>query len=248
MSRISKFLILQACIFLLPLTAAAEPGRFETDIIRTSDGLLQVTFLGHASLEMDFHGRHIYIDPCGEVTDFSKMPKADIILFTSEHRDHFDLKAIEELRSENTLVVLTELCAAKYAEGIVMKNEDVKIVQGIRIEGVPAYNIVHKRVSGFPYHLKGMGNGYIITFGDTRIYIAGDTEKIPEMEELGDIDVAFLPVALPDAMTLEMAADAVKVIKPKIFYPYRYGDTDISELKELLKGQSGTEVRVRNMK
>ena len=248
MSRISKFLILQACILLLSFTAAAAPDGFETDMCSTSEGRLQITFLGHASLEMDFHGRHIYIDPCGEVTDFSKMPKADIILFTSEHRDHFDLKAIEELRSENTLVVLTELCAAKYTEGIVMKNEDVKIVQGVRIEGVPAYNIVHKRVSGFPYHLKGMGNGYIITFGDTRIYIAGDTEKIPEMDELGDIDVAFLPVALPDAMTLEMAADAVKVIKPKIFYPYRYGDTDISELKELLKGQSGTEVRVRNMK
>jgi L-ascorbate metabolism protein UlaG (beta-lactamase superfamily) len=92
-----------------------------------------------------------------------------------------------------------------------------------------------------------MGNGYIITFGDTRVYIAGDTEKIPEMNELSDIDVAFLPVALPDTMSVEMAADAVKAIKPKFFYPYRYGDTDISELKELLKGQSETEVRVRNM-
>jgi len=248
MSRIFKLLILQGCIFLLSLTAAAEPGRFETDTITTSEGRLQITFLGHASLKMDFHGRHIYIDPCTEVADFTKMPKADIILFTHEHSDHFDLKALEELRSENTLVVLTELCAVKYAEGIVMKNEDVKIVQGLKIEGVPAYNIVYKRASGFPYHLKGMGNGYIITFGDTRVYIAGDTEKIPEMNELSDIDVAFLPVALPDTMTVEMAADAVKVIKPKFFYPYRYGETDISELKELLKGHSETEVRVRNLK
>jgi len=248
MSRIFKLLILQACIFLLSLTASAEPGRFETDTITTSEGRLQITFLGHASLKMDFHGKHIYIDPCTEVADFTKMPKADIILFTHEHGDHFDLKALEDLRSENTLVVLTELCAAKYAEGIVMKNEDVKIVLGLKIEGVPAYNIVHKRASGFPYHLKGMGNGYIITFGDKRLYIAGDTEKIPEMNELSDIDVAFLPVALPDTMTVEMAADAVKVIKPKFFYPYRYGETDISELKELLKGHSETEVRVRNLK
>ncbi len=248
MSRVLKFLIFQACIFLLAFAAAAEPGQFETDIIRTSDGRLEITFLGHASLKMDFHDRHIYIDPCTQVADFSKMPKADIILFTHEHSDHFDLKALEELRSENTLVVLTEICAAKYAEGIVMKNEDVKIVQGLKIEGVPAYNIVHKRPSGFPYHLKGMGNGYIITFGDKRVYIAGDTEKIPEMNELSDIDVAFLPVALPDTMTVEMAADAVKVIKPKIFYPYRYGDTDIAELMELLKGQPETEVRIRNMK
>ena len=248
MSRIFKLLILQGCIFLLSLTAAAEPGRFETDTITTSEGRLQITFLGHASLKMDFHGRHIYIDPCTEVADFTKMPKADIILFTHEHSDHFDLKALEELRSENTLVVLTELCAVKYAEGIVMKNEDVKIVQGLRIEGVPAYNIVHKRASGFPYHLKGMGNGYIITFGDTRVYIAGDTEKIPEMNELSDIDVAFLPVGPPHTMTVEMAVDAVKAIRPKIFYPYTYGDTDISALVELLKCESDTEVRVRNMK
>src|SRR5208283_5176706 len=124
MSRIFKLLILQGCIFLLSLTAAAGPDRFETDTITTSDGRLQITFLGHASLKMDFHGRHIYIDPCTEVADFSEMPKADIILFTHEHSDHFDLKAIEELSGENTLVVVTEICAAKYAEGIVMKNED----------------------------------------------------------------------------------------------------------------------------
>lgn len=248
MSRVLKFLIFQACIFLLAFAAAAEPGQFETDVIRTSDGRLEITFLGHASLKMDFHGRHIYIDPCTQVADFSEMPKADIILFTHEHSDHFDLKAIEELRSEDTLVVLTEMCAVKYAEGLVMRNEDVKIVQGLQIEGVPAYNIVNKRPSGFPYHLKGMGNGYIITFGDRRVYIAGDTERIPEMSELSDIDVAFLPVSLPDTMSVEMASDAVKVIRPKIFYPYRYGDTDIAELIERLKGQAETEVRVRNMK
>ncbi len=248
MSRVLKFLVLEVCILLLPLGAATGADRFETDTISTSEGKLQITFLGHASLRMDYHNRHIYIDPCSKVADFSKMPKADIILFTHEHGDHFDLKALEELRSENTLVVLTEICAAKYPEGIVMKNEDVKIVQGLKIEGVPAYNIVLKRSSGFPYHLKGMGNGYIITFGDKRVYIAGDTEKIPEMDELSDIDVAFLPVALPDTMSVEMAADAVKVIKPKIFYPYRYGDTDIAQLLELLKDQSDTEVRIRNMK
>ncbi|MGA2404718.1 MAG: MBL fold metallo-hydrolase [Syntrophobacteraceae bacterium] len=248
MRRILKLSILQACIFLLPFAATAKPDRFETDIIKTSYGRLQITFLGHASLEMDFHDKHIYIDPCTEVADFSKMPKADIILFTHEHGDHFDLNAIEELKSENTLVVLTEACAAKYGEGIVMKNEDVKIVQGLKIEGVPAYNIVHKRSSGFPYHLKGVGNGYIITFGDMRVYIAGDTEKIPEMDELSDIDVAFLPLKLPETMTVEMAVDAVKVIRPKIFYPYNYDGADIAELAELLKRQPDTEVRVRNMK
>ncbi len=240
--------MLQACFLLLPLGAAAMADQVDSDIIKTSDGRLQVYFLGHASLRMDFHDRHIYVDPSTEVVDFSKMPKADIILFTHDHSDHFDLKAIEELRSEHTLVVLPEICAAKYGEGIVMKNEDVKIIQGLKIEGVPAYNIVHKRSSGFPYHLKGIGNGYVITFADKRVYIAGDTEKIPEMNELSEIDVAFLPVALPDAMTLEMAVDAVKAIKPKILYPYRFDDTDISELEKLLKGQAETEVRVRKMR
>jgi L-ascorbate metabolism protein UlaG (beta-lactamase superfamily) len=145
-------------------------------------------------------------------------------------------------------VVLTESCATQYKEGIVMHNEDVKIVQGLKIEGVPAYNIVHKRKSGFPYHIKGMGNGYIITFGDKRVYVAGDTEKIPEMKELSDIDIAFLPVSLPNTMTVEMAADAVKVIRPKIFYPYHFDSTDLSELVELLKGQTETDMRIRNMK
>jgi len=248
MGRVLKFLMLEGWLVLLCVGLAAAADRFETDILKTSDGRLQITFFGHSSLGMEYHNRHIYIDPCSKSADFSKMPKADIILFTHEHSDNFDLNALEELRNENTLVVLTEICAAKYPEGIVMKNEDVKIVQGLKIEGVPAYNIVYKRISGFPYHLKGMGNGYIITFGDMRVYIAGDTEKIPEMNELSDIDVAFLPVGLPDAMSVEMAVDAVKTIKPKIFYPYRYGDTDISELKNLLKDQSETEVRVRNMK
>ncbi len=248
MSKLSKFLILQACIVLFPFVAAAAPDRFETDIIKTSAGPLKIIFLGHASLGMDFHGKHIYIDPCGKVADFSKMPKADIILFTHDHCDHFDLETLDELRSENTLVVLTQTCAVHYGEGIVMRNEDVNIIQGLKIEGVPAYNIVQKRPSGFPYHLKGIGNGYIITFGDKRVYIAGDTEKIPEMGELSDIDVAFLPVGPPLTMTVEMAADAVKAIKPKIFYPYSYDDTDINELVELLKCVPDIEVRIRNMK
>jgi L-ascorbate metabolism protein UlaG (beta-lactamase superfamily) len=240
--------MLPACILLFPLLAAGATERFETDTIKTSAGPLRIIFIGHASLGMDFNNKHIYIDPSRQVADFSKMPKADIILFTHDHSDHFDLETLEELRAESTLVVLPQVCAVHYGEGIVMRNEDVKIVQGLKIEGVPAYNIVQKRPSGFPYHLKGVGNGYIITFGDKRVYIAGDTEKIPEMNELSDIDVAFLPVGPPHTMTIEMAADAVRAIRPKIFYPYNYGDTDISELVELLKSDSDTEVRIRNMK
>ena len=241
--------IIVAVLFLVFSPAFSAPPRaFETDTFDTFGGPLTIGFLGHASLLMGFGGKHIYIDPWAETADLSQLPKADIILLTHDHKDHFDLKAIEALRNENTLVVLTESCAFHYQEGIVMRNEDVKIVQGLKIEGVPAYNIVHKRPSGFPYHPKGLGNGYIITFGDKRVYVAGDTEKIPEMNELTEIDIAFLPVNLPYTMTIEMAADAVKTIKPKIFYPYHFNETDVSELEKLLKPETDVEVRIRKMK
>jgi L-ascorbate metabolism protein UlaG (beta-lactamase superfamily) len=247
MHKATGFFMFFVLIFFFFPDANVRAGGAEPDTISTSDGRLEIDFLGHASIRLHFHNKNIYVDPFSGAADFSKLPKADIILYTHEHDDHFDLDALETLKSENTLVVLPEICASKYSEGIVMRNEDVKIVLGVRIEGVPAYNIVQKRLSGFPYHLKGIGNGYVLTFGDKRIYIAGDTEKIPEMGELGDIDVAFLPVSLPDAMTIEMAADAVRTIKPRIFYPYRYGNTDLAGLVELLKAQPGTEVRIRKM-
>ncbi len=236
-------------LFFLSLLVPALPSAhaFETDTFDTTGGQLKISFFGHASLMFVYNGKNIYVDPCGQYADFTKLPKADIILFTHEHKDHFDIDALETLRKENTLVVLTESCAFQYKEGIIMRNEDVKIVQGLKIEGVPAYNIVHKRPSGFPFHPKGLGNGYIVTFGDKRVYIAGDTEKIPEMNELSQIDIAFLPVNLPYTMTVEMAADAVKAIKPKVFYPYHYGETNLSELTELLKPLTEVEVRIRQM-
>lgn len=247
MKKMVTTVVMFSLCVLFSLTVKA--AQFETDSFETSLGPLKITFLGHASLLFHFNDKNIYIDPFGEVADFSLLPKADIILFTHEHRDHFDLNALETLHTDNTLVVLTEACAIKYKEGIIMRNEDVKIIQGLKIEGVPAYNIVHKRSSGYPYHLKGIGNGYIVTFGDKRVYIAGDTEKIPEMKELSEIDIAFLPVNVPYTMTVEMAADAAKVIRPKVFYPYHYDGSDLTELAELLKAQaSETEIRIRNMK
>ncbi len=130
-----------------------------------------------------------------------------------------------------------------------MKNNDSKTIQGIEVEAVPAYNVVHKRDNGEPFHSKGNGNGYVLTLGDKRIYIAGDTENIPEMKDLKNIDIAFLPMNLPYTMTLEMAA-AAKMFDPKILYPYHFGETDTGKLVELLKDMPGTdiEVRIRKMK
>jgi L-ascorbate metabolism protein UlaG (beta-lactamase superfamily) len=190
----------------------------------------------------------IQVDPFSSVADYSGFPKANLILITHEHRDHLDPVALEAVRTDRTVVILTETCAAKIPGGIVMKNGDVETVGGLTIEAVPAYNLVHMRSEGIPYHPMGIGNGYVITFGDKRIYVAGDTENIPEMKNLKNIDYAFLPMNLPYTMTPEMVADAANAFKPRILYPYHFGDTDTNQLVELMKTSPEIEVRVRNMK
>jgi len=218
---------------------------FEEDVIKSEAGDLKITFLGHASLMFGYQGKTIYVDPVGNPSgtpvDYSKLPKADIILVTHEHFDHLDPKAISTLRKEQTKIILTKACAEKVSGGTVMKNGDTLTVQGIKIEAVPAYNIVQK------FHPKGVGNGYILNFDKTRVYVAGDTENTPEMKQLKNMDVAFLPMNLPYTMTPEMVADAAKAFQPKILYPYHYGQTDPNKLIDLLK-DSKTQVRVRKMK
>jgi L-ascorbate metabolism protein UlaG (beta-lactamase superfamily) len=221
---------------------------FEEDIIKTSAGDLKITFIGHGTLMFTFDDKIIHIDPVSRETDYNKMTKADLILITHEHGDHLDSKAIKAIRKENTEIVLTKICAKEVKDGIVMKNGDVKTVSDLKIEAVPAYNIIHKRDNGRPFHPKGDGNGYVITFGDKRVYVAGDTESTPEMKKLKDIDIAFLPMNLPYTMTPEMVADAAKAFKPKILYPYHFGNTDISQLLKLLEGEKEIEVRIRKMK
>ncbi len=154
---------------------------------------------------------------------------------------------MDALRTADTEVVLTEVCAEQVSGGMVMHNGNVKQVKGLKIEAVPAYNNVHMRSPGVPYHPKGRGNGYVLTFGDKKIYVGGDTENIAEMKELNDIAVAFLPMNLPYTMTPAMVADAARMFKPAILYPYHYGQTDISELIELLKEDQEIEVRIRKM-
>jgi L-ascorbate metabolism protein UlaG (beta-lactamase superfamily) len=129
-----------------------------------------------------------------------------------------------------------------------MQNGDVRTVGGVTIEAVPAYNLVHMRDSGEPFHPKGNGNGYLVTFGDKRVYIAGDTENIPEMKALKNTDIAFLPMNLPYTMTPEMVADAARMFRPRVLYPYHTGETEVAKLAALMKDQKDTEVRIRNMK
>jgi L-ascorbate metabolism protein UlaG (beta-lactamase superfamily) len=240
--------LLGPCLMFASLFAAAA-GPFETDTLRTSGGELQLTFIGHGTLMFQFKGRVIHVDPVASAADYAQLPKADLILITHEHGDHFDPKAIETLRTPTTTLVLTARCAEKLPGGIVMANGEEKTLLGIPIRAVPAYNIVHQRPNGGgPFHPKGEGNGYVLTFGGTRVYVAGDTENVPEVRALKGIDVAFLPVNLPYTMTPEMAADAVRAIAPRIFYPYHFGNTDTARITELLKDLKGTEVRIRKLK
>lgn len=222
--------------------------KFEEDVIKTKTGDLKITFIGHGTLMFEYKGKVVHVDPYGRLADYSKLPKADLILVTHEHGDHLDTKAIRIIRQEKTKVVLTKPCTKKVSGGIVMKNGDVRTVGELKIEAVPAYNIVHKRSSGEPFHPKGRGNGYVVTFGKTRVYVAGDTENIPEMKKLKKIDIAFLPMNVPYTMTPEMAADAAKAFGPKILYPYHYGQTDPNKLVNLLKDSKKTEVRIRKMR
>jgi len=228
--------------------AAVAAGGLEQDLIPTTGGNLKISFLGHASLMFEFDKIVVHVDPVGDLAVYRKLPKADLVLLTHEHSDHLDEEVIELLHKPGTTdLILTAKAAGRMKSGTVMANGQSLSRKGIEIEAVPAYNIVHMRSLGMPFHPKGEGNGYVLTFGDKRVYVAGDAENIPEMKNLKAIDIAFLPMNLPYTMTPEMTAAAARVIKPKILYPYHFGETDTSKLVGLLKNDKGIEVRIRNM-
>jgi L-ascorbate metabolism protein UlaG (beta-lactamase superfamily) len=227
-------------------TVMGQAG-FERDTIKTSAGNLIITFVGHASLVFTFQDRNIYIDPVMQMADFSLFPKADAILVTHDHGDHFDPVAIEKLTKPETEIYLTQLCYDKLKKGKVCHDGSFFIAAGIPGETIAAYNITRLRGNGLPFHPKGEGNGYVLTFGQIKVYIAGDTELTPEMRKLKDIDIAFLPIGLPYTMEPGMAIDAAKLLKVKILYPYHFNNSDPETLVRSLISTS-TVVRVRSLK
>lgn len=231
----------------LAIAPVGAEERNMMDVIKTSGGKLEVTFVGHGSLVFSYQGTVVHVDPWSQLADYTKMPKADLVLVTHEHRDHLDPAAIEAVRKKDTEVLVNASSADRVPGSQVMENGDVKTLQGLRVEAVPAYNVVHMRGEGQPFHPRGSGNGYVLTFGDKRVYVAGDTENIPEMKDLSDIACAFLPMNLPYTMTPEMVAAAARTLAPQILYPYHYGETDPALLEGLLEG-SGIEVRIRDMR
>lgn len=223
---------------------AAPPA---SDTFDTAAGPLTVAFIGHGSLRFDFAGKTVYVDPYAKVGDYGAMPPADLVLLTHEHGDHLDPAALARITGPDTPIIETGACLEKLGRGTVLENGQATEVLGIGIAAVPAYNIQHKRESGEPFHPKGRGNGYVLTFGGLRVYVAGDTEDVPEMAGLAGVDVAFLPMNLPYTMTPEMAAHAARMVRPKVLYPYHYGDADPRKLATLLAGD-GIEVRVRELR
>lgn len=231
-------------LIFISLSVIMAQTNIQKDVYKTSKGNLTVDLLGHASLFFEFGGKIVHVDPCGQFGKYDKLPKADIILITHHHADHFDVSAIKSISKKNTKIVLTKTAFDMINKGIVMSNGQSKKIDGFEIEAVPAYNTTDGREK---YHPKGRDNGYIIQFADMRVYIAGDTENIPEMKEIKNINIAFLPMNQPYTMLPKQAADAAMIIKPGVLYPYHFGNTDVSELQKLLDGQKDIELKIRNM-
>ncbi len=218
----------------------------ETDIFVTAGGkLVKLHALMHSSMRIEYDGRNLYIDPCsnlrGRTVDYTSMPKADIILVTHEHFDHYDTAAIRQLTADSTLLIMNPRCVELYGTGTAMANGDRRqLADGISLDAVPAYNITADHLQ---FHPKGRDNGYILTLDGLRIYIAGDTEDIPEMADLKDIDIAFLPCNQPYTMTPEQLVNAAKMVNPKVIFPYHYGETDVTTIPAQLPA---IDVRIRH--
>lgn len=220
----------------------------QSDSYLTKMGELNITLVGHASLIFEINGKVIHVDPYSKVADYSTLPKADLILLTHEHSDHLNLSAIDKIKKENTRFIVSKVCADSLTYGDVLNNGDKATFEGIEIQAVPAYNMISKKPDGEFYHPKGRGNGYILTFGTEKVYIAGDTENIPEMKQLKDIYIAFLPKNTPYTMTDEMFIDAVKTVSPVYLYPYHFSDfNDKKILKALEKENNKSKLLVRSM-
>ena len=222
---------------------------YEIDIFKTANGkTIKIYSLMHACVRIVYEGEEIQIDPVRQLgsrtIDYSSMPKANYILVTHEHQDHYDKGAIDMLTGATTEFITNKRCAEMYGKGQVMVNGDeATISSDITIEAVPAYNTTEGREK---FHPKGRDNGYILTLDGTRIYIAGDTEDIPEMANIKDIDIAFMPCNQPYTMTVEQLLKAARTVKPKVLFPYHFGQTDVSSVPAQLKND-GIEVRVRKL-
>jgi len=250
---LSSPLVLTASMVLVLLLGMSTPSarsaeKIEGDHLATSDGDLIIRPINHATFAMSWKDRAIYVDPVGTSKRFDGLPRPDLILVTDIHGDHLSPETLEAVADSKTTIVAPSAVAEKLPEKLrkqatVLANGETKSVAGVSIEAVPMYNLTADRLK---YHNKGRGNGYVVALGGKRVYISGDTEDIPEMRALKNIDVAFICMNLPYTMTEEQAASAVREFKPKIVYPYHYRGSDVEKFKKLVGDGSGFDVRLRD--
>lgn len=251
MNAISGRALKSSAILALAMATAPALGALEgiagkeSDSFDTGAGQLEIAFLGHASLALKYQGKLIYVDPVSRYGDFPAYPGADLILVTHEHGDHLDAGSIAALSRPTTRVVLPEASRKKLGSGEALEHGAKLEAAGVAVIAVPAYNTTPAQLGYHPKERRD--NGYVLEVGKLRIYVAGDTEPIPEMKSLGPIDIAFLPMNQPYTMTPAQVAAATRTIKPRILYPYHFGDTNTAALTELLAGQKATEVRLRKL-
>jgi L-ascorbate metabolism protein UlaG (beta-lactamase superfamily) len=223
---------------------SVETAPRATDTIRTAKGDLTVTPLKHASLVFGFAGHTIYVDPAMDAP-IERLPRADYVFISHTHPDHMDPAMLDKLRKPSTVVVAPQAVADKIAGVTVLPNGARKSFGDFEVEGIAMYNLVRGPAAGKLFHDKGQGDGFVFTFGDTRVYVSGDTECTPEMKALANIDVAFVCMNLPYTMPPKEAAECVNAFKPRVVYPYHYRGSNLDEFKSAVTAP-GVEVRVRN--
>lgn len=214
-----------------------QPAKvISSDSYQTSNGELNVTLVGHGSVMFEHQGKIIHVDPYSKVAEYSDLPKADLIILTHEHGDHLDTTVINKIKKPETQFIVSQVCNEQLGYGNVMNNGDTKTFGEVSIHAVPAYNMVNKKPDGEFYHPKGRGNGYVFIFGDKKVYVAGDTENIPEMKALkaDNIYIAFLPKNLPYTMTDDMFIDAARSVSPVFLYPYHFSELDENKISQAL--------------
>lgn len=234
-----RSILLLAALFCCPLVQAAER---KVEKIEAENGPIEIEPVNHATFILRWNGKTIFVDPVGGAQKFKGKP--DIALVTDIHGDHLNADTLKGIAGENTKIVAPEAVVAQLpaelkSKAQVIANGETKEVQGISVEAVPMYNLTEERKR---FHAKGRGNGYVLTLGGKRIYISGDTEDIPEMRALKNIDVAFVCMNLPYTMTPDQAASAVREFKPRVVIPYHHRGSDLQRFKEVVGDAS--EVRL----
>ena len=227
----------------LQAASLKAPGR----AITITNSAIVIHPINHATLVMVSGDRTIYVDPVGERSRFAGLPRPDLVLVTDIHEDHLSTNTLEWITTDRTIIIAPSVVKEKLSEKLqqrtsAMANGETNTFGGVTIEAVPMYNLTPDRLK---FHEKGRGNGYIVTAGEKRVYISGDTEDIPEMRNLKNIDAAFVCMNLPFTMTVEQAASAVREFKPKIVCPYHCQGSDLDMFKNLVGEDAGIVVQLR---